>query len=221
MDKKSVLNAFLSSFFGNKDDEMFNLINSISKIKKLEKKEQLFIEGSHGRNMYFVHEGSVKLYKTSEDGKEMIVNFVSKGDVFAEILLQLNFRYPVSSMALENCTLLEIDAAKLSKAIEQDNALAMKIIAVLAKRIKYFIAMIENLTMKDVRGRFVNYLSILKTKKESNTISLPVAKGEIALLLGTTPETFSRLLKKLVEEGIIEVKGKEIKILKEIMEEPI
>jgi CRP/FNR family transcriptional regulator len=77
--------------------------------------------------------------------------------------------------------------------------------------------MVENLTLADARKRFLNYLKILKDKK-GDTITLPVPKGEIALLLGTAPETFSRLLKKLSNDKIIEVKGRDIKILKELEE---
>ena len=111
--------------------------------------------------------------------------------------------------------MLELDAAELYRQIEKHPETAMAIIGLLARRIKYFVNMIENLTLKDVRGRFIHYLGSLQ-QKGKNTVTLPVPKGEIALLLGTTPETFSRLLKKLAEEGVISYEGKKITFLKEL-----
>jgi CRP/FNR family transcriptional regulator len=56
-------------------------------------------------------------------------------------------------------------------------------------------------------------LRVLADKNKDNTITLPVNKGDIAILLGIAPETFSRLLKKLSEERIIRVEGKQIELL--------
>ncbi len=72
----------------------------------------------------------------------------------------------------------------------------MKLIGALSKkRIKYFVNLIESLTINDVRARLVNWLSAQKMVG-SKVVTLPVPKGELALLLGTTAETFSRVLKK-------------------------
>jgi CRP/FNR family transcriptional regulator len=70
--------------------------------------------------------------------------------------------------------------------------------------------MVEQLTLADIRQRFINYLLALRDKSPTNRIELPAPKGEIALLLGTTPETFSRLLKKLTAEGSIKLEGRTI-----------
>jgi CRP/FNR family transcriptional regulator len=182
-------------------------------VKALDKGEILFMEGQSGRFIYFLLNGKIKLYKTNDEGKEAIVHFVDDNEMFAEIILQLECCYPVTSEALENCVLLEMDAAELFRQIEKHPEVGMKMIAMLARRIKYFVNMIENLTLKDVRGRFLHYLESLSLSKGKETVSLPVPKGELALLLGTTPETFSRLLKKLAEEKVIAVEGKKITIL--------
>lgn len=213
MDKKTAIRHFLNNFFG--DDAIFSIIERISRLKTLEKGEILFMEGQEGKYIYFLLEGNIKLYKTNREGKEAIVHFVGQNEMFAEIILQLDCNYPVTSEALDKCIVLEMDAVELFKQIEKFPETAMAIIGLLARRIKYFVNMIENLTLKDVRGRFLNYLGSIQHKGR-NTVTLPVAKGDLALLLGTTPETFSRLLKKLNEEGIISYEGKKITILKEL-----
>ncbi|QAR32994.1 Crp/Fnr family transcriptional regulator [Geovibrio thiophilus] len=213
MDKKNAVKKFLTAFFG--DDSVHDVIDRISRVKTLDKGGILFMEGQTGRYIYFLLEGKIKLYKTNNEGKEAIVHFVAQNEMFAEIILQLECCYPVTSEAMENCVLLEMDAAELFRQIEKTPKVAMAIIGLLARRIKYFVNMIENLTLKDVRGRFLHYLETLQHKGK-NTVTLPVPKGELALLLGTTPETFSRLLKKLAEEEVIAYEGRKITFLKEL-----
>lgn len=178
--------------------------------------------GEEGSTVYFLVSGSIKLYRTNDEGREAIVHFVRGGEIFAEILLQLGLKYPVTSMTLEECELVEIDAKKkLEEIIISDPKVSMKLIGALSKkRIKYFVNLIESLTINDVRARLVNWLSAQKMVG-SKVVTLPVPKGgELALLLGTTAETFSRVLKKkLSEEGYIEVRGREIKILKDLNSE--
>lgn len=216
MDKKTALIFFLKSFFGKADDELIAAFEPITSLVKKEKKEIIFIEGQEGVNMYFVADGAVKLFRTNEEGKEAVIHFVHRGELFAEILLHLGFRYPVSSIALEPLTLLAINAKQMQEQLARRPELAMKIIAVLTMRLKYFVGMVENLTLADVRTRFLQYLRSLKKKKGGMTFTLPVPKGELALLLGTSPETFSRLLKKLSEEGLLEVKGRELTLLADL-----
>ena len=62
---------------------------------------------------------------------------------------------------------------------------------------------------------YSNYLNYLAEQEHSRSFKFPVPKGEIALLLGITPETFSRMLRKLVDENIITIKGKGIHLLRQ------
>lgn len=215
MDKKEAVKAFANGFFGSSDQELIDLLENVCKYRKVDKKQIIFMENQEGSTVYFLVKGSVKLYRTNEEGREAVVHFVKGGEIFAEILLQLGLRYPVTSMTLEPCDLVEIDAKKLEEIITADPKVSMRLIGALSKRIKYFVNLIESLTINDVRARLVNWLKSQK-KKESKVIKLPVPKGELALLLGTTAETFSRVLKKLSEEGYIEVQGREIKVLKDL-----
>lgn len=215
MDKTEAVKAFATGFFGTGDTELISLLEKVCRYRKAEKKQILFMENQEGSTVYFLVKGSIKLFRTNDEGREAVVHFVRSGEIFAEILLQLGLKYPVTSMTLEECDLLEIDAKKLEEIIISDPKVSLRLIGALSKRIKYFVNLIESLTINDVRARLVNWLASQK-KKESKVIKLPVPKGELALLLGTTAETFSRVLKKLSEEGFIEVNGREIKVLKDL-----
>lgn len=210
MNKESAVKMFLNVFTGTSDNDIYNSIYQISTVTVKNKREFFFFEDEPGHYIYFLLSGVVKLSKTNSEGKEAVIHFVKTGEIFAEILLYLKNRYPVTATALEDCEALAIDSKLLFEHIKKQPEFSMKLIGVLAGRIKYFVNMIENLTLADTRKRFLSYLKNMTDKQDSRTVLLPVNKGELALLLGSTPETFSRLLKKLSSEKIIEVKGKEI-----------
>ena len=214
MAKKNAVESFSRFFFGDADAEILRLVSEISNVKSVKKREMLFFEGDEGHHLYFMTSGSLKLFKSNEEGKEAIIRFIAPGDLFAEIILFLKNRYPVSAMAIEPSKLLAIDAAKLFQIIKAHPDVAMKLIGKMASKSQYLVRMVENLTLEDIRGRFLNYLKHASEKAGSDTITLPVPKGELSVLLGVSPETFSRLLKKLAADGSIDVAGKKITILK-------
>lgn len=213
MNKSSSLKMFMNVFIGSNDQEISDIFEKMTGFVQKDKKEIFFFEEQEGEKIYFLTSGMVKLYKTNEEGKEAIIHFVRPGELFAEILLYLKNRYPVTAVAIENSTALTIDSKKLFEVIKQSPEISMKLIGTLAQRIKYFVNMVENLTLSDAQKRFLSYLKNLSAKKNSKIFTLPASKADIALLLGIAPETFSRLLKKMSEEGILKVDGKEITLI--------
>lgn len=213
MIKKDAVESFSRKFCGEADDEILSLISDISHMVSINKREMLFFEGDEGRYLYYLSSGSIKLFRSNEEGKEAIIRFIEPGDYFAELILFLHNRYPVSAMAIEPSVLLAINAVKLFNCIKAHPEVAMKLIAQLTDKTQYLIKMVEDLTLADVRKRFLNYLEHLSEKTKGDTVELPVPKGELSLLLGISPETFSRLLRKLAQDGIVEVKGKKIHLL--------
>ncbi len=212
MEKKEAIRFLLKSLKINYDLDFFNYLNSISSLVRKKKREIIFLENEEGSNLYFLLSGSVKLYKTNDEGREAVIHFVEPGEFFAEIVLFLENRYPVSAITIKESQLLSIDAEKMFYIIRSDPELAMKLIGIFAHRLNYMADVIKNLSIMDTRDKFLNYLN--RVKDENNIIHLNIPKQEIALLLGIAPETFSRVLKQLSEQGILEIQGKTIKLLR-------
>ncbi|APG25059.1 Crp/Fnr family transcriptional regulator [Syntrophotalea acetylenica] len=213
MEQQKAIEQFLERFFGSSDADLYTLIEEISFFQKRRRKEVLFFEGEDGHAVHFLLRGRVKLYRANEDGKEAVIRFVQPGEFFAEILLDLRNRYPVNAIALEDCSLLLIDVGKLFARLQQTPQLAMHLVGILSQRLMFMLKRVEQLAIADIRQRFMGYLRALDQKHRTGVVQLPAPKREIALLLGTTPETFSRLLKKLSEEEMIRVSGKSIQLL--------
>jgi len=87
----------------------------------------------------------------------------------------------------------------------------MNLLAVMAMRLRRFANQIENLSLKEVPSRLASYLLYLSDKQNDRSqVRLDVSKGQLASLLGTSPETLSRIFAKMTEEGLIEVRGRVI-----------
>ncbi|WP_022671071.1 Crp/Fnr family transcriptional regulator [Hippea alviniae] len=209
MDKKEAIELFLDAL-DIKDDKLINDINAVSWLINKQKKEVIFLEGSKGNSMFFVVKGFVKLFKTSEDGKEVVINIIGKGETFAEIVLFLQDTYPVSAEAIEDTLLLEINSNRLFEKIKENPEFAMKLLGVFAQRLNFMAKRIKELSLDDAEERLISYLNNLKDEKNMVVLSIP--KKELATAIGVSAETLSRLFKKLKDKGIIDQKGKEIKL---------
>jgi len=87
-------------------------------------------------------------------------------------------------------------------------------LAVLSKRLRQFTDQIESLSLKEVPSRLASYLIVLAREQEhTDRVKLTISKGQLASLLGTIPETLSRIFSKMSSQHLIRVEGKAIYLL--------
>ena len=87
-------------------------------------------------------------------------------------------------------------------------------LAVLALRLRKFANMIESLSLKEVPGRLAAHLLLMSSQQNNgNVLQLSVAKTQLASMLGTIPETLSRILKKMNSQGYINSQSSSIQLL--------
>jgi CRP/FNR family transcriptional regulator len=93
-------------------------------------------------------------------------------------------------------------------------AIALNMLAVLSLRLRQFTAQIESLSLKEVPARLASYLLVAAEEQQSgDVVNLEISKGQLASLLGTIPETLSRIFARMSEDGLIRVDGRTITIL--------
>lgn len=84
----------------------------------------------------------------------------------------------------------------------------MNMLAVLSRRLRKFTALVEDLSLKEVPGRLSAYLLYLsETNNRAHNLTLDISKAQLASLLGTIPETLSRILSRMSSEALIESDG--------------
>jgi len=176
--------------------------------------ETIFLEGDEGRGFYVVLSGRVKIYKISPEGKEQTLHLFDPGEPFGEVALFAGTRFPANAEAMEESRILFFPRDAFADLIREQPSVAMNMLALLSMRLRRFTALIEDLSLKEVPGRLAAYLLYLSRREDAgDDLVLDITKTQLASLLGTIPETLSRILSRLSREDLIETTGRTIRIL--------
>ncbi len=200
------IRKFLSStfLFNSFTEKEIGLFLASSSLKKVAKGEQIFSEGMDATAFFIVVAGRVKIFKLSPDGKEYILHIHGPGDPVAEAAIFDSMVYPASCMALENTTLVRISREGFLKLIKEHPELSLKMMSGYSKRLRQFVAKIEELSLKDIKSRLAGYLLEHSTVENGVTLChLSYPKKELSSMLGTIPETLSRALTFLKQKKLI------------------
>jgi CRP/FNR family transcriptional regulator len=178
------------------------------------KGETIFSEGQDGNGFYVVITGRVKIFKLSFEGKEQTLHFFGPGEPFGEVPVFAGQHFPANAEAMEESRVFFFPRKAFVDLIKRNPSLALNMMAVLSRRLRRFAALIDDLSLKEVPGRLAAYLLYLSDQnKGSKDLELTITKAQLASLLGTIPETLSRILGKLSSQGLIETDGRRITIL--------
>ncbi len=200
--------------FDGLEERHLKEIYRIAETKEYQKGEMIFTEGDTCDGFYIVEMGQVKVFKLSFMGKEQILHIYGPGKPFGEVPVFTGKKFPASAQTITAARLIFFPREQFVGLIAANPSLSLNMLAVLSKRLREFTVMVENLALKEVPARLASYLVVLKNEeKVGQTVTLPVSKTQLAGLLGTTPETISRILTKMSNDGLIDVDRKAIKIL--------
>lgn len=200
--------------FDGLSDEQLNEIRNIVVSKYFNKGETVFSEGDPGNGFYVVTEGLVKIYKVSSEGKEQILHILGPGEPFGEVPVFTGQVFPANAQAIAKSHFLFFPRTDFVNLITKSPFLSLSMLAVLSMRLRQFTVQIESLSLKEVPGRLASYLLHLAEEQGKNDyVRLNISKSQLAGLLGTIPETLSRMFAKMADMKLIEVEGRNIKLL--------
>ncbi|HFB66350.1 MAG TPA: Crp/Fnr family transcriptional regulator [Aeromonadales bacterium] len=194
------------------DDQFQDLVKSVH-LHALKSSEHLFQHGDEAVCFYILVSGRMKLYRTSIEGQEKVVDIIQPGDSFAEaIMFMQKSKYPVYAQALKPSEVIAINMKKYRELLSHSLDTCFHLMADLSMRIHRRLNEIDTLTLQNATFRVIHFLmaKIPSDDEKSFTIALPASKRLIASQLAIQPETFSRILNKLKQQGIIEVNGRDI-----------
>jgi CRP/FNR family transcriptional regulator len=186
----------------------------IASSQALDRGALIFSDGDDASGFYVVLSGRIKIYKLAPDGKEQILHLFGPGEPFGEVPVFTGERFPAHAEAMEKSSILYFPRAAFIELVRQEPSLALNMLAVLSKRLRLFTHLIESLSLKEVPGRLAAYLLYLSDRSDDPAaLRLDIPKGQLASLLGTIPETLSRILGRMAGQGIVEVEGRAIRLL--------
>ncbi|TES85954.1 Crp/Fnr family transcriptional regulator [Candidatus Aerophobetes bacterium] len=191
--------------------------------KTFERGQMILIEGESAEALYFVASGVVRVFKTSIEGKEQILNMVRPRESFNDVPIFDGDPNPASAQAMGPVVLYGIRRRNVEAILRDHPRVALNVIKVLAARVRDLVSLVEDLSFRHVIGRVAK---ILLEHAGDGTAPLPrLTQQEMAAMAGTAREVVGRSLKALEEEGAIRLDRHRIVItdkeaLREIMEAP-
>lgn len=205
-----------SDILGGASDKSRKLLADICIPKRLEKKQILFREGETGYAFYLLVSGGIALSKGTSDGREVVIKIVRPGEIFAEVILFEQDKYPVTAVVVNAGLVLVISKHQFNCLLSIEE-FRNDFISMLMRKQRYLAEKIRHLTMHDVEERF--YLFIKEHYGIRNSFNITFSKKDIAAAIGATPETYSRLINRLCTEKKLRVDGKTIFLSESIIKE--
>ena len=200
--------------FNGLPDDQLSAIRQIAVEKKYNKGQAIFSEGDETKGLFVVVDGRIKIYKVSSEGKEQILHIIEAGQSFGEVTVFTGQQLPANAQALVKSQLLLFPRSAFVGLVTANPSLALNLLAIMSKKLRQFAVQIENLSLKEIPARLASYLIYLAEEQSSeDVVTLNVSKGQLASLLGTIPETLSRIFAKLSGQNLIRVEGPKITLL--------
>lgn len=181
------------------------------------KGQYIFQENSRLPGVYCIHSGKVKMFRIGPEGKEQIIRFAKTGDMIGYKSILSDEPLSVSAAALDDVSVCFVPKQFLFDTLSINNMFTRKLMEVACHEIGEANKIITNLAQKTVRERLAEVLLILKeTFGENNEgfLEVKLTREEIASFVGTATESVIRLLSEFKKDGLIELKGRNIKVLK-------
>jgi CRP-like cAMP-binding protein len=204
--------ADIPLFKGLPKEQLDEVVNSMAD-QTFDRGQTVLSEGEVAEGFFVLVQGKVKIFKLSTEGKEQILHFVGPGESFGEVPMFSGGRFPASAETTEKSRIFFFPRAAFLNLIGTDPTLAMNMLADLSKRLRQMTRLVEELSLKEVPSRLAAYILYLSSENESDDVGLDITKGQLASLLGTIPETLSRILGKMSAQEVISVQGRKLKIL--------
>lgn len=200
--------------FQNISNEELKEIEPYILRESVKKKGNIFSEGDQPEWFYIVESGKVKITKMSSDGKEIILEVISPGDIFGGVAVMKGFPYPANAIAMENSKIVKISRRNLMRLVDRFPNLMYCIAMNLGDRMKSSHDSLKNIALERVEARIAALLLKLADKvgvkvKEGILIDMRLTKQDVADMVGTTVETSIRTFSKFKKEKLLsESEGK-------------
>lgn len=175
------------------------------------KDELIFSEGDLCTGFHLVLAGRVRVYKTSSTGKEKVLIVAEAGMTFGEDALFGAGKFMENATALTPVRTLHVPRAEFLAMLRRNPDLGLQVMESLCLWIRRLSTSVENIAFLNARDKVITYLlDLAGPDVGAGAVTFPEKKKDVADRLGLTPETFSRVLHDLEQQGLIVVERRKI-----------
>ena len=175
-----------------------------------ERGELLLLEGEPSEALYFVVSGAVKVFKTSPDGKEQILQIMRPGEAFNEVPVFDGGLNLASAQSMGPVVIYGIKKENLEAILRNHSKVALNAVRVLSQKLRHVVSLVEDLSFRHVNARVAKIL--LEYASDGSGAGEKLTQQEMAAIAGTAREMIGRSLKELMDEGIIKLERHRIVI---------
>ncbi len=203
--------------FADLDDPELKKIEKLGLRKRYKKGNIVVLEKEMGAALFVIISGKVKIVRTDEDGREVILSIFGPGEFFGEMSLLDGHPRSASVVALMKAELFMIHRRDFLQLLHEHPQVAISLLGELTTRLRKADMQIKSLSLKDASGRVANVILMLaddigvfrKGKVEIDELPL---QQDMANMAGTSRETVSRMLHQFVREGHLLLDGNKLTI---------
>ena len=206
--------AFLESnpYFFGLDTDKLEILGRLITERSVKKSEIVCLAGEPANVLYFVALGVIKLFNTSFEGKEQILNLVRPGQSFIDIAVFDGGFRTMSAQAITEALLYGIERNDFESLMSEVPQFARNVIRVIASQTRHYISLVEDFSFKHVDSRLAKIL--LEYVGETETCCPPqLTHRDIAALAGTAREVIGKTLRDFANKEIISLDGRRIVII--------
>lgn len=176
----------------------------------------VYNEASRITGCYCINSGIVKIYKTGSDGKEQIIRFARAGELIAFRSVFNSEPACTTAEILEDSVMCYIPGEFMIQLVKQNSNFAMDMLQLACKELGEANSYITDIAQKTVRERLAEVLLNLYHNfglSQDHTLQISLTREELANIVGTATESVIRLLSEFKEDKLIELQGRQIRIL--------
>jgi CRP/FNR family cyclic AMP-dependent transcriptional regulator len=170
----------------------------------------LFREGDPCYGFFVLARGGVKIFKTSAGGREIMLAVEKAPSSVAEIPMFDGGPYPATVSAISDVIAYLISKQDFRKVCLQNPEVALKVLAVVGKRLRQLVGVVERVSFGSVRQRLAQMLLDLSRQEARNPFPLALTHQEMASRLGTVREVISRNLSRFQAEGLLCIEKRQV-----------
>jgi len=198
-------------------DDIQQLDDIIQRSKPLQKSQHLYREGDDFQSVYAVRSGTLKAYKTTDDGREQVTGFYFPGEILGMDGISNN-SHASSAKALETAAICEIPFTSLERLSTQMPNLQRHFFQLMSREITEDQQLITLLSKNSADERVASLMLSISNRNARRKLSatqfrLPMSRVDIGNYLGLTVETVSRVFSRMQKMEVLLVDNKEIEIL--------
>ena len=183
-------------------------------IKSFKKGEYIYEKEKHSNFFYLVKRGVVKTHHNDDKGKELITSLYKTGDFFGNSSEDPHASNPDYATAMENTELFAISRESFYELLLQNPHISIKLVEILNNNLVGLKKQLMNMAYGSVRKKTANTILLFAEKIEKHPLqSIRISRSDLASVAGMAPESLIRTLSEFKKEGLIEIEGRNIKLL--------